>query len=213
MALVSTFGSSDFYSEASSRIAVVRRAERFSLAKTYLFRTLISSPAKVAVKWLTQKLVNTAIRHLDKRSEGIRAAAAWFESEFEEYERRVCDEVRIPSSDFILELTRLQVNNAELLAGCRESIVTLRDMNPTSRVAAAFERLGDRTARLEAIVERYLDLGRAAHNSKTHTRVIKSLDRQFSLLLDVEPGEDDFDAELVALADQALARIKERQHS
>lgn len=213
MQLASTYGVVSFSEpKVLHQVARARKAERAAILKTQLLRHAIAFPFQKTVGWCVARGSQLIRDHVGKRTNQLSLVANALEDNLDAYRADIIYAHKVPSEAFIGDLNQLHEKNVELVILCIENMTRLRDLNRQSRIAASFDKMRIEVERIDAAVVEYLDLGRAARDTRFAQHQLHNLSKQINTKLENYLDADQaFDPELEALADQALERLNNNQ--
>lgn len=213
MTAASAFGDADFDRQAQDRIAKVREVEKFPQTRILLVRLGTSWPIRIVLSSLVGTVSAFVCAHLKHRTRVMHDSAAWFDGEYLAYFSAVAAESRVPHDRFMQAASKMRASNLAAIRSCDESIKALRALNPHSKIAAALEDFTVEAQRLEIVVEKYMDIGQTANNSKAQMAKVHMLHVELNRQLAgyYEDHNDSFDPALGAAAEAALQRMMDRK--
>jgi hypothetical protein len=169
-------------------------------------RARVGNPRGV-LAWFFARVTDYLVGKLDRRANRLTRHAIFFEGAKISFADELAATKRPPSAELIDHLEQFLRKNKDALQSCDDAIRELKRINPTSRMSFALDRMRVELLRVHEAVSGLLEVANyGLHHHLVRERVLQ-LQSLFDQQLDEYMEDQDFDPELIALADAALARI------
>lgn len=209
MAIVAFHSWFNFSRAAIDEIHRAERSERLPVAKSLVFRRVVSVVGQTVFARFLRWAADIVIDYVDRKANRLTASAIWFEGAKDDFLAQIVERADPPDSALLKHIEDFEAANAELLVQCRLNLEQLRSQNPNSRIAASFDRLIQAATRLHAAMDEIKMITQSAIASSSELNEIKVINNSIDLKIANFLDEDEpVDPELVKLADMAIQRIR-----
>ncbi len=154
---------------------------------------------------LERRLTDMVIANLDSKVDRLSIAASRLERGPHFLALRLAKTGQELSPEFIEHLGRLSKRNCSMIALCRQNVEILREMNRTSRLAAAFERVEAVATRIEFAVAELRQLALEAHECRPALEEVRRLEASIDARLNAYQQDEEFSEEMMRMAEIALS--------
>lgn len=183
------------------------RAERHTAFKTKLLDLALRLPT-IGLSWVVGRLVTHAVSRIDAHAYEMASSAVWFEGAKIKFMSHIVNS-GVPVGEELREhFVKFDAVYSDLSEQCRQSSEALRKLNTNSRLAAAFDRLIEAIASMRAASYQLLEIAEQSNQCGPSLVELNRLNRSFDMALSRYSLDEQFDPQTVALAADALNRMK-----
>lgn len=206
MTSVATLSWFPFEQETIRKIDKVERVERGPQLKSLVLGLILPLNLGNAFRWLSLRIAEFIVSRLDAKSERFASSAIWFEGARSGILEQIVVTAEFPSNDLLVHISAFEKSNNSLVRLCQENIIKLRDLNPSSRLASAFERMEQAATRLGLSIDGIKTI--VIETKQGSEFLLKSKQARDSFLhsrsMITNNGNEDLDDEFLALAEEAV---------
>ena len=203
----------NFSEAAIDEIERAEKTERFRVSKSIAFRGAVAVFYRRAFSRALGWAAMRAISYIDKRANQLLSSAIWFEGAREVFLDQIASNAAPPDPALFRHIEAFGKMNAELLVQCQMNIEQLKKINPSSRFAAAFQRLEQAAVRIGNALQDIKEIAQSATDGAEQLALVRGLNASIDLKLAKYLDEEEPDPVLLALADAAIDRMKSKSIS
>lgn len=183
------------------------RAERYTPLKTKILELALHAP-KAGFSWLIERVVTQVVKRIDAHAYELASKTVWFEGAKLKFMNYVINSGVPVGEELRPHFEKFDGVYLDLESQCERSAQALRKLNPNSRLAAAFERMVEAISSMRASSYELVKIAEQSQQCGPAIVELNRLNRAFDYALSHYSADENFDPQIVALATDAMDRMK-----